>query len=481
MGVNEKLQELITLLTTSNSKLDAILAALGSPPTPPVHTIDDIYDLLTEIKLDTAGVVTNTADMLGALTGPEGTDELSPRDNLAWNIWHLRHGVVPRVWPPLTTIIDMQQQLFQIYQNFTSDYAVMQGRLTNIDNYLMYALSNLGLSIGMYSQNYTGFLQLQSQMIQKIQGAIGVPADAFNIPPVGYRDIIQLLSVINVMPVTPMQSGMVPASLCSDAYISTGMAFVPSVFDAWPETVWALFPDPPPSGLSFGSVFGIGVDQSELVNSAGNWNDWMLFVSSDAANFGLAGNVETQFTNRFPTNVWLSLDGNTDNLAVFVGGENSVRVYLCNDWTPGEPGGGSSSGGPWGPGGTGGDTSLTLTSELVNIEPRAFTKSTNQLVAVAEFFDGTNTITFPGNPPYTYDRDVIWIIDMYGWIIEALSVVSPAVVQIAWIKTDGSGGFTNISVPGTHTVTDHTTLFMFCNPQNDTEPTGQFTVRITPP
>lgn len=480
MGVNEKLQELIDLLTTTNGKLDLILAALGTPPAPPTYTIDDLYAILSDIKLDTAGVVVSTEGTLGALTGPEGTDALAPRDNVAWNLWHLRHGSVPVIWPP-AAINSIQTEQYSWYLQYQNDMTYITGRMNDIANYMMYGFINLGLSVSGFSDNYTGWLFDMRDLAIKVQATIGVPASAFNIPPVGYRDIVQLLSVIQVMPQTTMQSGMVPASLCPDSYISVGMAFIPSVFDAWPETVWASFPDPPPTGVTFGSIFGLSVDYTELVPTAGNWNDWVVFVASDAANFGMAGNVETEFTNRYPTNTWLTLDGNTDNLAFFVGGENSIRVYLCYDWLPSEAGPGLGGGGPWGAGGTGTDNSQLLTSTLVDIAPRAFTKDTNHVIVVPGYFDSTNTITWPGNPPYTYDHNVIWIIDIYGWTIEFLDVDSPAQIQTAWITTGGDPGFFTETVPSVRTMTVHTSYFLICNPQNDTEPTGQFTIKMTPP
>jgi hypothetical protein len=347
-GLNNKNQELINLVTTTNEKLDQVITLLGGIPTS-VKTTDDLYEVLSDIHTDTQSIDAKLLAIRNYIKDPSEDDIPGDFKSLLWNIYLLRSGSVIEdnssgIWP-------LQAMLSYIGELLSTELSAIKSYNLDTRNYLFNGLRNLGVGVIESSDTYDGYLAISRDLIALIQGAIGVPVDGLTYPDQGQRDIIQLLEKAASRPESNIGSGLTPPDVCSDAYVSNGMFLIPSLFEAWPSTVWATFPEPPPAGISFGEDFGLGVEASQLVISGGSWAGWSIYVASSANNFGIfVGPNYLLSAQRYPTNVWLSFAFLHTNLSVFVGGSDSLRVWLCgNEWGPG--GGG---GGPWGGGGGGG-------------------------------------------------------------------------------------------------------------------------------
>src|SRR5215510_2573257 len=71
-GLNNKNQQLIDLLTTTNAKLDSIITLLGGVPPSTEHTIDDLWTELHAINLSTAATRTDVHTILEDITPASG-------------------------------------------------------------------------------------------------------------------------------------------------------------------------------------------------------------------------------------------------------------------------------------------------------------------------------------------------------------------------------------------------------------------------
>lgn len=239
---------------------------------------------------------------------------------------------------------------------------------------------------------------------------------------------------------------------------------------------------PPPSDVEFGTVFGIGVDNSELHPVAENWHGWSIYVASSANNFGIfIGADITASISRYPTNVWLDLAFLTTNLSVFVGGGDSLRVWLCG----GAWGGGGGGGGPWGGGGGGGgswgDCVEISSAETVITQPNNST-NTIQYMPVSDVPNATFSASLPSPTGGNYvSTQNDWVAEGNGnGISVRLISGSNNSVRVLWQHSDLSFG--------THlfaTVNEVWTIPDDCVRWNvDTfsgGPVAAFTVRVCPP
>lgn len=484
-GLNTKEDQMIALSTEISAKLDDIITLLGGAPPAPVHTLDDLYAILSDIHTDTMSMDAKLLVIRDAVTGPEGFISGDTYDNLAWNIFRLRAGSVATDMPPVDPGINIQEQLNVLYLDFSEQIAIIKNQVTNISGAVAYAFQNAGLRIDALDQTYTGYLEVVRNSILALKGSIGVPADALHIGDVGSRDVIQLLSLIGELGSSQVGSGIAPLEQCPDAYISGGMALVPTVFEAWPPTIWAVWPDPPPTGITFGTVFGIGVDFTELVVDGGTWENWKIFVASSAANFGmyLGGDVEASL-NRYPTNVWWDLDDYPYNLSVFVGGSDSLRCYLCHEWTPG-----GGSGGPWGGGGGSGgpwfgdcadSTSAIYTVTYApGTSPPTHTRQYAPLSGLGLVL--SDHFTWSGGTATFNVGDAATTTNMIG---SRVTLISGSFVRVAWTRvSDNSAQSHELTSTGAnYVVTEDTAFFTIDNFQsNSITPGPAFVVELCPP
>jgi len=204
-----------------------------------------------------------------------------------------------------TTIADMAEDVSDIHS-----------RLNEIrDNTLATAVA-LGIPSGDATTTALGRLSTIEGYLHAINLATGIPSGDATTTMLGRLATIENQTRCGCGPLPPTSPP------CDNPYISDGVYFVPSIFIGGDVNV-AAFPDPPPSGVTFGTEFGIGVDDTEL-QTATDWEGWQVYVESDAPNFQI-GTLETA---RYPTGQWLELHGD-NNLAFSVGSMYSITVYLC--------------------------------------------------------------------------------------------------------------------------------------------------------
>jgi len=349
VSINTKLDTAAIDRAATNDKLDSIITLLGGAPPTPTATLDDLLEVLEAIHTDTMSMDGKLLSIRNYMVNPSEEPLEDDYTSLIYNVMWLRRAVAASTFAG-SLDYRIQTELHDFKTLHDSLMSSQTGMIVTILDTLVNALTNIGVNSGA-SPDYTyeGYLFQVLNWLGRLSGASGVPFEA------GNRDIIQLLAQIADRPESQIGSGLVPPTVCGDAYISSGMTLVPGLADPiWPSLVYAVFPDPPPTGITFGSVFGIGVDNTELINSAGDWDGYYIYVASSAPNYGLYIGPGSTALTRYATNVWLNLEGYEEHLSVYVGGSDSLRVYLCSGgWAPGE---GTSSGGPWGgdlPGGGG--------------------------------------------------------------------------------------------------------------------------------
>jgi hypothetical protein len=110
---------------------------------------------------------------------------------------------------------------------------------------------------------------------------------------------------------------------CLDPWYSTGQVVLPWSLIGGTSQMFAVF-DILPTGLSYGSTFGLTDDHSEL--DATDWTGWRVFVESDMPTY--ADGADLLGVARYPTNQWNNLDG-TNPRAFSVDARGGIQVFLC--------------------------------------------------------------------------------------------------------------------------------------------------------
>jgi len=457
-GLNTKTTDLIDLLTATNDKLDAIIMLLGGVPPTPTATIDDLFSVLTDIHTDTSSIDGKLLTIRDAITDnllPVLTDIHTDTSSMDGKLLTIRDAITDDIITLLTSIggdtTNIDGKLLTIRDAITDD---MLPALLSIYTVLNYSFTNFGLNTSEASTDYNGYLFDSLNWLGLISGSTGLPIEG------GNRDVIQLLAKIADRPESQIGSGLAPPDLCEDAYISSSMVLLPAFSESLPAVVFAIFPDPPPSGISFGTTLSLGVFNMELENS-GDWAGWGIYVASNAPNFGLQITLDTDAFLRYPTNVWVDIGFLSSNLAVYVGGGDSLRVYLCS----GSWGGPSSSGGPWGDGSSSGgeidDGCVTINSTVVSYA----TDGTGSSIVWPEPLESV-AITPVG---YYADANVWCVTDLYGYTI------TPS-VDVNWFS-DFHYYSTTISAGVPFLVTghtDHASIHIFPS-------TASFSIELCPP
>jgi hypothetical protein len=443
MGLNTKEQDIIDLLTITNGKLDDILTALGaigSFPAPTTNDLDDIHALLEDIHTDTTSIEASNSEL--------------------------------------------ETRLDAMFTFIATEFPLVVSHTNDTRNYLFYALINLGLVVTDSDPTVTNWLFDTKNLFGLISGAIGVPIDG------GNRNVIELLAEMNDRPLGVPAGGLVPQSVCDDAYITTEMVLVPAMFPSWGPTIWAKFPDPPPDGMEFGTVFGFGEDRTELTITGDNWADWKLYVATEGSNFGIfIGSDLDLSTARYPTNVWIDLGFLTTSLAVFVNAEHGIKAYLC----AGDPSAGGGGGGPWGGGGGGGGpwgdpdeipalcgefASEAISSQIVGGSPD--TRATIDLGAV--YNAGADASANLNGTDYTSDHDMFAHTNGNGWTIKVISNPSGLPIRISTTGVTNNYGATTIaSVDETYTIDRDTNCWFIDRAYDVADPDAVFTVEICRP
>jgi hypothetical protein len=483
-GLNEKTIAIQSSLDLMNEKLDDIITLLGGAPPTPTATLDDLLAELVLIKTNTADIHTDTMSMDGKLLAIRNyiknpAEEALEDDytSLMYNLMWIRRAIAA---PTFAGALDYPVQTELRAFNVNNDVLISTTNdimLNIIYNTMVNVFTNLGISSGASpSYVYYGWLSQVLNWLAKISGSEGVPFDG------GNRNIIQLLAKIADRPESTIGSGLIPDQICFDPYVSTEMVLVPGISDPlWPSLIYAKFGATLPDGLSYGSVFGIGYDYTELINDEGDWDGWKIYVASSAANFGMYTGVNTDDSlARYPTNVWVSLGGYDQHLSVFVPGVDSVKVYLCGDgW-----GGGGSSGGPWG-GGEPTPPDEGTCYEIDSVAAEYFYNPGFTLDMQAIQFTTVDGVSCTDEHTFTESTEgfdmvcTVAIGNFVGWTVEVLSGTTP--ITIALVSPSGTR--TTETVGGSiFTVPSNTASMLICNAAlGGSAASSPFTIRLCSP
>lgn len=109
---------------------------------------------------------------------------------------------------------------------------------------------------------------------------------------------------------------------CTTPYISEGQLIAPFALLGGTSVMFAEFPDPPPTGMAFGTTFSAIPDRTELI--ADDWTEWKVYVQSDQPQYSDGSDV----FRRYPTGVWRTLD-QPGPKAFTVDARGSIIVHLC--------------------------------------------------------------------------------------------------------------------------------------------------------
>jgi hypothetical protein len=174
----------------------------------------------------------------------------------------------------------------------------------------------LGIPTGDATTTALGLLssiQFSNTNIAASTGLLPSPASNTQL---AYLASIAASNLLAVPPTGPTLSS------CTAPYKSTGMALVPWDLIGGASVVFATFPTSRPSGVTFGSTFGITTDYAEL-QIATSWNGWGVYVASEMDQYSDGSTFA-----RYPTNKWRVLSGNSA-LAFSVAGAGALSVTLC--------------------------------------------------------------------------------------------------------------------------------------------------------
>lgn len=269
MGLNVTTADILLALTTTNNKLDQIITLLGGVPPTPGHTIDDLYQVLSDIHLDTQSI-----------------DQ---------KLLLIRDAILPTPgypFPPVTLIDAVSAILpaLQYISNATpSNWEFITGEPGFADDNILRWLSGIGINTGDATTTILGRLTAIENYSRCACGP--VPPSPFD--PSGCVD--QFISIAQVT--TPNYSGN---------------------FVQWPDVL--------PAGIEFTNDLLIGVSNVEI--SADPFvSGWRMFGYSQSASVFSAnpGNV-----TQYPTNEWIVIGADNWTLAPSVGEGNDLRVYLCS-------------------------------------------------------------------------------------------------------------------------------------------------------
>lgn len=475
MGLNEQATILQTSVDLLNDKLDTVITLLGGAPPTPVATLDDLLAVLQDIHLDTISMDGKLLSIRNYMVNPSEEPLEDDYTSLVYNVMWLRRAVAATTFAgSLDYPLQIEQHAFKVLHD--SLMSSQTGMIVTILDTLVNALNNIGVNSGASPDyTFTGYLSQVLNWLAKIVGSEGVPIDG------GNRNIIELLAKIADRPESQIGSGLLPDQICIDPYASTGMTLVPwSILDGIHDLTFAVFKTTLPTGISYGTIFGLGVDYTELHHTSGNWSGYKIYVASSAANFALnAVSIESSLS-RYATNVWIDISFLETNLSVFVNGVDSLKVYLCGDgW-----GGGGSSGGPWG-----GDEPIPPDEgecwEISSVAAEYFYNPSFTLdMQVIQFTSVsgvgcTNEHTFTES---TEGFDMVCTValgNFVGWTIEMLTgtpSLTIAMVTDAGSRTTDSIGGSIYTVPG------NTASILICNAAlGGSAASSPFSIRLCSP
>lgn len=193
-------------------------------------------------------------------------------------------------------------------------------RLTTMDDNLQQVQNTLGLHNGGAEFTLASLVRAISAGIALVnENTLGIkspwPANVLAALECVCESTSALLPIDPTDPTNP--------NTCAEPYVSSEMLVLPfSWIGVTRNLLFARFPAPPPSGLTFGSIFGIGEDETELI--ASDWSGWRVFVQSEAPQYS----DNPSGFERYSTNQWRELSG-SGSKAFSTDDTGSITVYLC--------------------------------------------------------------------------------------------------------------------------------------------------------
>jgi len=331
-------------LADTNTKLDALITAMGGAPPvagatlaevltvlQAIHTVlTDVHtdtisidqkllivrDTLTDVHTDTISIDQKLLRIGNAVSPLDEALPSADKSSIVWSLYRLVDAVAP-AWPgaPYTPIKQVLNQLYQMGLQIQPDVDSLQNAL--------------GLVTGDATTTVLGRLsaiEMSNRNIAESTGLLPVPEE---------NTVLDYLKALKALGKCACNNGEPNSGDCSDAFDSRGMWLGPFGSLGGESVIVAVFDGILPDGLSYGSVFGITEDQTELICS--DWSQWQVYVGSTDSQY--AESPET--LTRYRTNEWRQMDG-SGSRAFSVSARAGILVTLCNvaDFTPGSGNGG---------------------------------------------------------------------------------------------------------------------------------------------
>jgi hypothetical protein len=278
-------QTLISALTATNQKLDALITAMGAPPPTQAVTLADVLQVLSDIHLDTMSLdqkLLRIRDAIAPLDEP-----LPPGDkvSIAWSMYRLVDSVAPP-WPrPLSIPL---QPAFELLR------------------------ANLAESIGIFG---THSPEPILQLLFNLQRGMGLPTGDATTTALGYLSQIANQTKCGCGPLAPQPGDPNGCASPIESEISVVEA----------GRLYATWASPLPAGTTRTNQYTLSRPDIEI-SPATTWEGWRLFVlSRTAATYQRAPGRP----GRFYTNEWLDLEPLNFPLAISVDESADVQAYLC--------------------------------------------------------------------------------------------------------------------------------------------------------
>lgn len=223
------------------------------------------------------------------------------------------------------SLVTRSGDIYDTLNGFYDEYGDMRSKLTNISNYLFDIRDNIGYPLDA-DGTVIGRLIAILASLGNVNTALGIPSGDAATTMLGRLTAIQSCTcrVASTVPTPPT------SQFCAMPFTNTGLSFYPTWSGFGTGVNVAVWSEPLPDGVTFGTEFGITVDNTELILDGG-WLGAHIWVQSTGPNFG----INPLSTVRFPTNQWVNLP-DVDSISVSVGNGESIQVYLCLPTTEGD-------------------------------------------------------------------------------------------------------------------------------------------------
>lgn len=329
-------------LEETNTKLDQIIDLLGAG-TPDTGTLEGVIAaisagniLLDDIKtrtgasaiyLDNVSLKTSQAaadittllsimEAIRAAVSPVGeTLPAETRSSIVWSLYRIMDAINPE-WPRPVSM-PIQPALGELYTAIgllNAEIGTMGGNIQDIHN-------TMGLHTGGTENTIASLVRAQEMTLSSLYALLsdmGAPWPA---------DVLAAIECVceaasAALPIDPLDEAKQPTG-CIAHYQSSGRYVVPAIaIGASGNIIVATWSEPAPAGLTFGSVFVLGVDHSELISS--DWSQWWVFVRSSEQQYA---ENPLEF-DRYPTNVWRQMSG-YGSRSFSVDARGDIEVHLC--------------------------------------------------------------------------------------------------------------------------------------------------------